>query len=172
MIIFRMALENLMDRGGKEMRMKYTGICMVLFALAAVMAAGIIAAEAADFSKPTKCELTFNLKGWSAIYETMSGTGQIKCDNGQAAGVKLSVKGGGLTAGVSRIRGKGEFTEVYNLKELYGAYARGGAHAGVGPSAAAQVVTKGDISLALSATGKGVDLGISFGNFRIMPIGK
>jgi hypothetical protein len=136
------------------------------------MATGIIAAEAADLSKPTKCGLTFSLKGWSAIYETMSGTGQIKCDNGQSARVKLSVKGGGLTAGISRIRGTGEFTEVDNLKELYGAYARGGAHAGAGPSASAQVVTKGDISLALSATGKGVDLGVSFGNFRIMPLGK
>jgi hypothetical protein len=119
----------------------------------------------------TKCAMKFNLSGWSIFYETMSGTGTIICDNGQSSKVKISVKGGGLTAGVSKLHGKGEFSAVYNIRELYGSYARGGAHAGAGGSATGQVVTKGKISLALSATGTGVDLGISVGNFRIKPIG-
>lgn len=130
----------------------------------------VIGASSADAS-PAKCSMKFNLKGWSAIYETMSGTGTITCSNGQSSTVKLSVKGGGLTAGVSRVRGKGVFSEVNNIRELYGAYARGGAHAGMVGSATGQVVTKGDISLALSGTGKGIDLGISVGNFTITPIG-
>ena len=43
----------------------------------------------------------------------------------------------------------------------------GYAAAGAGKSAHAQVVTKGDISLALSGKGEGWDLGIAFGNFVI-----
>jgi hypothetical protein len=113
--------------------------------------------------------MSFNLSGWSIFYERMSGSGKITCSNGQSAHVKLSVKGGGLTAGVTSIRGTGEFSGVYSIRELYGAYARGGAHAGVVGSAGAQVVTKGGVSLALSGTGSGVDLGLSVGNFRIMP---
>jgi len=34
-------------------------------------------------------------------------------------------------------------------------------------SSAAQVVTKGTVSLAFSGTGKGVDLGVTFGEFVI-----
>jgi hypothetical protein len=40
-------------------------------------------------------------------------------------------------------------------------------HAGVVDSSAAQVVTKGTVSLAFSGTGKGVDLGLTFGEFDI-----
>jgi hypothetical protein len=154
-----------------RIRLQNIGVAATLV-LAMIFAFGINTGESADNDKPTKCDLTFQLKGWSAIYETMSGTGTITCDNGQKAKVKLSVKGGGLTAGVEKLQGKGDFSEVYSIKELYGAYARGGAHAGAGASASAQVVTKGNVSLALSATGSGVDLGVSFGNFRISPLGK
>ena len=34
-------------------------------------------------------------------------------------------------------------------------------------SSAAQVVTKGTVSLAFSGTGKGIDLGVTFGEFVI-----
>ena len=50
---------------------------------------------------------------------------------------------------------------------LFGAYARAGAHTGAGESVQAMVVSKGEVSLALSGTGTGVDLGISVGNFVI-----
>ena len=44
---------------------------------------------------------------------------------------------------------------------------RSDVHAGAGESSAAQVVTKGTVSLAFSGTGKGVDLGVTFGEFVI-----
>lgn len=116
----------------------------------------------------TTCSMTFNLKGWSAFYKTSSGTGRITCDNGQKANVKVSTKGGGLTFGRSKITdGIGKFTEVSNIKELFGSYGQGEASAGAGKSAQASVVTKGEISLALAGKGTGVNLGVSFGKFTI-----
>lgn len=117
-----------------------------------------------------KCHMTFDLKGWSAFYKTMHGSGNITCDNGQSAAVKIKTYEGGVTFGKSRIiDGKGSFSMVGDIKELYGSYASSGAHAGAVGSAAAQAMTKGDVSLALSGTGKGFDLGIAFGRFKIIP---
>ena len=116
----------------------------------------------------TTCEMTFTMSGWSAFYKTSSGSGTIKCDNGQKAKVKLSAKGGGITFGRSKIKdGIGKFTEVDSITDLFGSYGTGEAHAGAGKSAKAAVVTKGDISLALAGKGTGVDVGISFGKFTI-----
>ena len=116
----------------------------------------------------TTCEMTFTMSGWSAFYKTSSGTGVIKCDNGQKAKVKLSAKGGGITFGRSKIKdGIGKFTEVDSITDLFGSYGTGEAHAGAGKSAKAAVVTKGEISLALAGKGTGVDVGISFGKFTI-----
>jgi len=120
----------------------------------------------------TKCKMKFNIKGWSIFYETAMGAGSISCDNGQSAAVKIEVKGGGLTAGKYSLRGTGVFSEVPDISELYGSYGKAEAHAGVVKSANVQVVTKGDVSLAIKATGRGVDLGIAFGKFRIDPVGK
>ena len=62
------------------------------------------------------CELTFTMKGWSAFYKTASGTGTIKCSNGQSMNVKLSAKGGGLTVGKSTIEdGHGKFSAVAGM---------------------------------------------------------
>ena len=47
----------------------------------------------------TACTMKYNLRGWSAFYKTASGAGTIRCDNGQRATVRLSARGGGLTAG-------------------------------------------------------------------------
>ena len=116
----------------------------------------------------TKCRMTYSLAGWSAGYATASGHGTITCDNGQAAHVSLSATGGGLTAGKSKIvDGHGVFSEVADISELFGRYASADVHAGVGESSAAQVVTKGTVSLAFSGTGKGIDLGVTFGEFVI-----
>lgn len=114
----------------------------------------------------------FSLKGWSAFYETASGAGTITCSNRQSANVKISVKGGGITAGKTKLKGTGTFSEVSDIKEVFGSYARAEAHAGAVKSAAAQMLTKGDVSLALKATGKGFDLGIGFGKFTLEPAGK
>jgi hypothetical protein len=116
--------------------------------------------------------MRFNLRGWSAFYETASGTGSITCDNKQSARVKIEVKGGGLTAGRSTVKGSGTFSEVSEMKELFGSYAKAEAHAGVVKSAGAQVLTKGDVSLAIKTTGSGVDLGVVFGKLSIEPVGK
>jgi len=119
-------------------------------------------------AKSTKCKMTYSLTGWSAGYSTASGSGTISCDNGQAARSFLRAKGGGLTAGKSKIvNGSGTFSEVGDIGELFGSYASAEAHAGAGGSSAAQVVTKGTVSLAFSGTGKGIDLGVTFGEFVI-----
>jgi len=135
---------------------------------AACLATGLALAPAHAAQATTKCELDFTMKGWSAFYKTASGHGTITCDNGQTAKVKLSSKGGGLTAGKSEIRdGHGKFSEVADIRELFGNYASGGAAAGAGKSSEAQVVTKGEVSLALTGKGTGVELGVSFGKFTI-----
>jgi hypothetical protein len=82
--------------------------------------------------------------------------------------VKLEAKGGGLTVGKSSIEdGKGQFSAVFNISELLGSYAAAEAHAGAVKSSQAQVMTKGEVSLALSGTGRGWDLGIAFGKLTI-----
>ncbi|HVO25240.1 MAG TPA: hypothetical protein VMW56_16595 [Candidatus Margulisiibacteriota bacterium] len=119
-------------------------------------------------AQAVKCKLAFTLKGWSIAYKTAKGSGTITCDNGQSARVTLSTKGGGFTIGKSTItNGRGEFSEVGSIDELFGSYATAEAAAGAVRSSDAQVLTKGDVSLALSGTGSGWDLGISFGAFRI-----
>jgi hypothetical protein len=116
----------------------------------------------------TKCKMKYSLAGWSAGYSTASGHGAITCDNGQSAHVSLRAKGGGPTAGKSKtINGSGTFSEVADISEVFGTYASAEVHAGAGESSAAQVVTKGTVSLAFSGTGKGVDLGVTFGEFVI-----
>jgi hypothetical protein len=82
--------------------------------------------------------------------------------------VKLRARGGGLTVGKSDVRsGVGEFSGVQAINDVLGDYASAEAHAGAVKSAQGQVVTKGEISLALSGTGEGWDLGIAFGKFSI-----
>ncbi len=123
-------------------------------------------AQAAEAS--VKCHLVFNLSGWSLIYKHAEGTGRISCDNGQSSKVKITVVGGGLTAGKYHIdNGKGEITTVHGISEVFGDYAQAGAEAGVIKSSTAQVMTKGTTSLALAGTGEGVNLGISAGKFTI-----
>jgi hypothetical protein len=80
----------------------------------------------------------------------------------------VSQPGGGLTAGKSKIiNRRGTFSEVGDISELFGSYASVDVHAGAVASSAAQVVTKGTVSLAFSGTGKGIDLGVTFGEFVI-----
>jgi hypothetical protein len=125
-------------------------------------------ASAGAHAANVKCEMTFSMKGWSAFYKTASGTGKIQCANGQSMNVKLRAKGGGLTVGKSTIEnGRGEFSSVASLDELLGSYISAEAHAGAVSSSNAQVMTKGEVSLALSGKGRGWDLGIAFGKLTI-----
>lgn len=118
----------------------------------------------------TDCKLRFSMSGWSVFYKRSNGTGTITCDNGQSMKVTIQARGGGLSFGKSTIEnGIGEFSGVDDISELVGGYATAEAHAGAVRSAKAQVVTKGEVSLALSGTGKGWDIGVAFGSFIIKP---
>lgn len=120
----------------------------------------------------TSCEMTFDLDGWSAFYQASDGEGLVRCDNGQTVRVVLEGRGGGLTFGRSQIvDGVGRFSPVHDTEEIFGDYANAEAHAGFGVSSKAQVLTKGPVSLTLSGTGNGVDLGFAFGRFTIKPAG-
>ncbi len=118
----------------------------------------------------TKCELTFEMKTWSVFYKSGEGQGHINCEDGQNTDVKIRAVGGGISFGKTQLtNGKGVFSKVREVNELYGAYAASEAHGGVVKSGTAQAMTKGDVSLALTATGKGFDFGIAFGKFKINP---
>ena len=116
----------------------------------------------------TKCTMKFNLKGWSVFYKTAEGFGQVTCNNGQSANVRIKLTGGGLSFGNMEILdGRGIFTEVLNINEVYGGYVAAEAHAGAVKSAQASVYTKGNISLALTGHGRGFNIGIDFGRLEI-----
>jgi len=138
-------------------------LCTVLVAL---LASAVTPAPAAA---KTKCDLTFTLSQWAAVVEHATGTGTITCDNGQSARVRLSSKGGGLTAGKYKIEGHGEFTPVASLSELYGGYAAAQANAGAVKSGETTVLTKGEVSLAIAGKGEGWNVGLSLGKFTITP---
>jgi hypothetical protein len=131
------------------------------FAAALALSAQAQAAE-------IKCRMDFTMSGWSAFYKAANGTGTVHCDNGQTMKVKLRARGGGLTVGKSTIdEGKGEFSGVNSINDLLGSYAAAEAHAGAVKSTQANVMTKGEVSLALSGKGRGWDLGIAFGKLSI-----
>jgi hypothetical protein len=118
----------------------------------------------------TECTMVYNLSGWSLLVKRQTGEGTIRCSNGQRAEVKLEQTAIGLTAGKGNITGgKAEFSAVKNIKELFGSYAVAEAHAGASDSGQAAVLTKGEVSLTLSGTGKGVELGAAVGGFTITP---
>src|SRR5689334_21737788 len=79
----------------------------------------------------TQCSHDYSTAGWSVMYSSASGDGTITCDNGQSAGVALRAKGGGLTAGLKKVvNGRGTFSPVGDIDELFGTYASAEAHAG------------------------------------------
>ncbi len=131
--------------------------------IAALMAAGTVQAA----GNSLKCAMTFQIRTWSIIYKSASGHGTIRCANGQSLRVRLTARGGGLTTGKSVEAGKGEFSPVAGIDELLGGYAEAQVHAGAVNSVQAQVMTKGDVSLALSGKGHGWSLGIDFGELKI-----
>lgn len=136
--------------------------------LAALLLAAPLLAPTPAHAREVDCKLRFDLAGWSVFYKTASGHGTISCSNGQRMAVRIETKGGGLSFGKSRIEnGVGEFSGVNDIGELLGTYVSAEAHAGAVKSSKAQVVTKGEVSLALAGTGKGWDIGVAFGKFVI-----
>jgi hypothetical protein len=143
---------------------------LTLPTLAAVSMLGLLglAGSAPAAAADVKCTLKFTMTGWSAFYKAANGTGTVTCSNGVSRKVKLRARGGGLTVGKSTIEdGHGEFSSVANVDEIFGSYAAAEAHAGAVESVKAQVMTKGEVSLALSGKGRGFDLGIAFGKLTI-----
>lgn len=137
-------------------------------AAAALLATGALYSAHAGAAGKTDCELHFSLTGWAAIYKHAEGGGTITCNNGRRFRVNIVAVGGGLTVGKYKVEdGTGKFSDVYDTSELFGSYAQGEANAGVVKSGVAQVLTKGNVSLALAGTGEGVNLGVSFGKFTI-----
>lgn len=134
--------------------------------LGVALLVGSLIPATAHAEGPLDCKLRFNMQGWSAFYKTAEGEGTVTCSNGQRLPVRITSRGGGITFGKSRIdHGRGEFSGIYNIREVLGGYAAAEAHAGAGKSSKAQVVTKGSVSLALTGTGSGWDIGVSIGNF-------
>ena len=128
----------------------------------------VLASPAALAKGKVDCNLRFDMKGWSVLYKTASGTGTITCDNGQKMDVTVSAKGGGLSVGKQKIEGgTGDFSGVSDIKETLGGYASAEAHVGAAKSGTAQVLTKGDVQLKLAGAGKGWDVGVTFGKFTI-----
>ena len=128
----------------------------------------VLACPAAMAKGKVDCNLRFDMKGWSVLYKTSSGSGTITCDNGQKMEVTVSAKGRGLSVGKQKIEGgAGDFSGVSDIKETLGDYASAEAHLGAAKSGTAQVLSKGDVQLKLAGAGKGWDVGVSFGKFTI-----
>ncbi len=114
------------------------------------------------------CKLHYNLTGWSLIYKHTTGTGTINCENGQSMRVHVGAKAVGITAGKWHIdNGTGKFTDVHRISDVLGRYAQASANAGLVKSGEAQVLTKGEVSLALAGNGEGVNIGVDVGQFTI-----
>ncbi len=146
----------------RRIQSAFIGLAVILIASLAPGAAH------AEEKGQLNCKMSFSMKGWSAIYKTSSGSGTIHCENGASIRVAIKLTGGGLTFGKTEIKdGTGKFSPVSKIDDLLGSYAQAEAEAGAVKSAEAQVLTKGEVSLALSGTGEGWSLGVSGAKFTI-----
>lgn len=145
------------------------GMQWIRWAGAMALCCGLLAFAPARAGGDVSCKMTFQLSGWSVFYKTAKGSGTVHCSNGQSMHVKLRAKGGGLTFGKTRITdGHGTFSGIHGIRDVLGHYATAEAHAGTeGDAAKAQVMTKGDVSMALTGKGSGWNLGVAFGAFII-----
>jgi hypothetical protein len=140
------------------------------FVLATIVSFGLAALSAASAGAAgeTKCVMKFSMKGWSVFYKTSTGEGTITCDNGETAAVTISLTGGGITFGKTEFKDAiGTFSPVSKLENILGSYGSAEAEAGAVKSRAAQALTKGEVSLAITGTGEGWNLGVSGSKFTI-----
>jgi hypothetical protein len=123
---------------------------------------------ASDALALTRCQMDFELRGWSFVYRYSSGTGTVTCENGQSAEVKLTLHAGGFTAGKFDIlNGRGTFSDAKDIEEIFGTYAVASGHAGATKAVSGWAMTKGEISLAISGDGRGWTLGADIGGFIV-----
>jgi hypothetical protein len=134
----------------------------------------ILAAAAATFlaapayAELAQCKMTFNMSGWSLAVKHMKGKGKVTCSNGQRANVVIEANGVGFTIGKSDIvNGEGTFSDVKDISEIFGTYAQLEARGSATKGGSAQVMTKGEISLALAGEGRGWEAGVSLSGLTI-----
>jgi hypothetical protein len=151
------------------MKKRVLGVA-IASAMGLALCASASASPAQDMShQQMNCHMNFTLSGWSAIYKTATGSGTLTCGS-HSVPVKLSAKGGGLTVGKYKItNGQATFSNVDTMHEVFGNYAMASAHAGAVKSARTAVMSKGSVTMALSGTGNGWDIGVGFGDFKIKP---
>jgi hypothetical protein len=115
-----------------------------------------------------QCDMTFNLRGWSAGYATSKGDGTITCDNGETMNVLIHTNGGGLTVGKTDVvNGTGHFYGATSIDDVLGSYAESQAHAEAGKGGEAEALKKGHVNLTLHSGSSGAGVGFSFGKFTI-----
>ena len=117
--------------------------------------------------KLSACTMIYNMKGFSLAYKQYDGFGEVQCRNGQKAQVALSSKSIGFTIGKSEIDGEGHFSDVKDINEIFGNYVSLGNHFGFLKSVDRQILTKGEVSLALIGKGRGIDIGFTIGDLHI-----
>jgi len=140
----------------------------IVLATLVLACASVVPFVRAEDKKLLDCSMEFSLKGWSAFYKTSKGEGTDKCTNGQTLTVEIKSEGGGLSFGKSDVKnGTGRFSGVTSIDDVIGGYAYANADAAAVKSSAAQVMTKGELSLSLAGTGDGWALGVDFGKFTI-----
>jgi hypothetical protein len=149
--------------------MKSTSLITVA-GLATALALALPAPAARAASPDINCRMDYHLTGWSLVYKHTTGTGVVTCDNGATMNVRLSARAVGATVGKWKIdNGVGRFSDVHNIREVLGNYAQAHANAAVVKAAEAQVLTKGNVSLALAGGGEGIARGVDGGTLHIGP---
>lgn len=149
--------------------MKSTSLISIA-GLATALALALPAPAARAASPDINCRMDYHLTGWSLVYKHTTGTGVVTCDNGATMNVRLSARAIGATVGKWKIdNGVGRFSDVHNIHEVLGNYAQANANAAVVKAAEAQVLTKGNVSLALAGGGEGIALGVDIGTLHIDP---
>jgi len=135
--------------------------------VAALLATGAQAED--EYAKAdVNCTMEFNLGGWSLAFKKMDGKGEVTCSNGQTATVELEARGVGFTIGKSEITGgEATFSAVKDISEIFGSYASADASGSATKGKGGQVMTKGEISMAMGGDSRGMDIGVSIGAFTI-----
>lgn len=147
-----------------KVMIRHSAVSAVTVLAAALMCSSFASAAGKDID----CKLDYTLDGWAAVYGQATGSGTVSCSNGKSMPIKISAKTIGLSAGKWQIdKGKGRFTDVHKINDVLGTYAKAEANAGLVKSGSAQVLTKGNVSLALAGKGEGINLGVDVGGFEI-----
>lgn len=139
------------------------------FAILSLTGAGLAWMQSVAADPMISCTMTYSMSGFSLAYKQYDGTGNVSCSNGQQAQVILASKSIGFSIGKSEIEGTGVFSSLKNINEVYGSFMSLEGHAGATKSVDAQVLTRGEISLALSGKGRGIDIGVTLGELTITP---